>query len=58
MTFYDGGKSLGTGSMSGDGTAQFSTSSLSKGTHSITATYGGDDNYDGCNSSAFSQVIK
>ena len=38
--------------------ALFSVSSLSKGTHSITAAYNGDDNYDGCNSSAVSQVIK
>jgi hypothetical protein len=38
--------------------ALFSVSSLSKGTHSITATSGGNDNLDGCNSSAFSQTIK
>ena len=49
---------LGTGSLSADGHAAFSTSSVSKGTHSITATYGGNDNYDGCSSSAVSQVIK
>jgi DNA-binding NarL/FixJ family response regulator len=41
-----------------DGHAQFSTSSLSKGTHAIMATYGGNDNLDGCNSSAVSQVVK
>jgi hypothetical protein len=58
VTFYDGGKSLGTGSLSADGHATFSISSLSKGTHSITAAYNGDDNFDGCNSGAFSQVIK
>jgi hypothetical protein len=58
VTFYDGGKTLGTGSLSADGHAAFSISSLSKGTHSITATYNGDDNLDGCSSSAVSQVIK
>jgi hypothetical protein len=58
VTFYDGGKTLGTGSLSADGNATFSISSLSKGTHSITANYGGDDNFDGSNSSAVSQVIK
>jgi hypothetical protein len=58
MTFYDGGKTLGTGNLSGDGHATFSISSLSKGTHSITAAYTGDDNFDGSSSSAFSQVIK
>jgi hypothetical protein len=58
VTFYDGGKTLGTGNLGTDGFAQFSISSLSKGTHSITAVYGGNDNFDGCNSGAFSQVIK
>jgi hypothetical protein len=58
VTFYDGGKTLGTGSLSADGNATFSISSLSKGTHSITANYGGDDNFDGSNSNTFSQVIK
>lgn len=58
VTFYDGGKTLGTGSLSADGHATFSIASLSKGTHSITATYNGDDNFDGSNSSAVSQVIK
>ena len=58
VTFYDGGKTLGTGNLGADGHATFSISSLSKGTHSITATYAGDDNLDGCSSSAVSQVIK
>ena len=60
VTFKDNstGKTLGTGSLSADGHATFSISSLSKGTHSITAEYAGDDNFDGCSSSAFSQVIK
>jgi hypothetical protein len=58
VTFYDGGKTLGTGNLSGDGYATFSISSLFKGTHSITAAYAGDDNFDGSSSSAFSQVIK
>jgi len=58
VTFYDGGKTLGTGSLGVDGHATFIISSLSKGTHSITATYAGDDNFDGSNSNTFSQVIK
>lgn len=58
VTFYDGGKTLGTGSLGTDGFAQISISSLSKGTHSIIAAYAGDDNFDGCNSSAFNQVMK
>ena len=58
VTFYDGGKTLGTGSLSSDGNVQFSISSLARGTHAITATYNGDDNFDGSNSSVVSQVIK
>jgi Bacterial Ig-like domain (group 3) len=58
VTFYDGGKTLGTGSLGVDGHATFIISSLSKGTHSITAAYAGDDNFDGSNSNTFSQVIK
>jgi hypothetical protein len=58
VTFYDGGKTLGTGSLGVDGHATFIISSLSKGTHSIMAAYAGDDNFDGSNSNTFSQVIK
>ena len=36
----------------------FSISSLSGGTHTITATYNGDDNFNGNSSSTFSQAIK
>ena len=58
VTFHDGSKTIGTGSLGNDGFAQFSISSLSKGTHSIMAAYNGDNNFGGCSSSAFSQVIK
>jgi len=58
VTFYDDSKTLGTGSLSADGHATFSISSLYKGTHSITATYNGDDNFDGSNSNTFNQTIK
>ncbi len=44
VTFHDGPNILGTGSLSG-GIATFSTSSLSVASHSITATYGGDTNF-------------
>ncbi len=44
VSFYDGGTLLGTGTVS-SGVATFSTSSLSTGTHTITATYSGDTNF-------------
>ena len=40
------------------GAASFSTTALSVGTHSITAVYSGDANYNGATSSAVSQVIQ
>jgi len=40
VTFYDGSTSIGTATLSG-GTASFSTSSLTAGSHNITAVYGG-----------------
>ena len=56
VTFEDGATTLGTGMLSG-GTATFSTSSLAVGSHSITASYGGDTNDAGSSSSAVSQTI-
>jgi hypothetical protein len=44
VTFYDGANALGTTAIT-NGQAVFSTSSLSVGTHSITASYTGDANY-------------
>jgi hypothetical protein len=44
VTFLDGTKSLGTAQLSASGAATLSLSSLSTGTHSITASYGGDAN--------------
>jgi hypothetical protein len=44
VTFLDGATVLGTVPLSG-GTANFSTSSLSVGSHSITAAYSGDANH-------------
>jgi hypothetical protein len=42
VAFYDGTLALGAGSMSATGVATFSISSLSSGTHNITAGYSGD----------------
>jgi subtilisin family serine protease len=56
VTFYDGGSALGSGTLSG-GTAIFTTSALSGGVHSITATYGGDSTFGGSTSSAFPYTV-
>lgn len=54
VSFYDGATLLGTGAVSG-GTATFSTGSLAMGTHSITAVYSGDANFN-VNTSAAATV--
>jgi hypothetical protein len=56
ITFYDGATIIGTGTLS-SGTATFTLNSLGAGTHSITASYGGDSNYLSALSAAVSQVV-
>ena len=56
VTFMDGTTTLGTGSISSE-VATLTTSSLAAGTHSITAQYGGDSNYNSSASSPLSQVV-
>ena len=56
VTFMDGTTVLGSGTVSGS-TTNFSTTALSIGTHSITAAYSGDGNYNGVTSPALSQVV-
>lgn len=57
VDFMDGTTQVGTGALDSTGTATFSTSSLSVGTHSITAVYPGDTNYITSTSSALSHVV-
>jgi hypothetical protein len=45
ITFLDGTMNLGTGTLDASGGATFSTASLAAGTHSLTASYGGDTNF-------------
>jgi hypothetical protein len=45
VTFYDGTKALSTAILNNAGVAIYSTSSLSLGSHLITAQYSGDSNY-------------
>ena len=56
VTFYDGATALTTVAVSG-GSAQYSTSSLARGSHSITAAYSGDPNYSGSTSSVLTQTV-
>ena len=57
MTFKDGETILGSSTLS-NGTATYSTSTLSVGSHSITAVYGGDTNFAGTTSSVVTQTVK
>jgi hypothetical protein len=57
VTFMDGTSSLGMGMLNGTGQATFSTSSLSAGTHSITAVYAGDSNFTGSTSAVLTQTV-
>jgi MYXO-CTERM domain-containing protein len=57
VTFFDGGHSLGTGTVGAGGVATFVTSSLAIGAHSITASYGGDGNFAASTSGALGQTV-
>jgi streptogramin lyase len=57
VTFFDNGTAMGAGSLNGSGVATFTTSTLSLGTHPITASYAGDSNFTGSTSGTLSQVI-
>jgi hypothetical protein len=57
VTFYHGSTAMGTATLSG-GTATLGVSTLTKGTHSITATYGGNQEYPASTSPAVNQVVE
>jgi hypothetical protein len=57
VTFMDGATTLVTGTLNASRQASFSTSSLSVGSHSITAVYGGDSNFTGSPSPALIQSV-
>ena len=58
VSFLDGVAQIGSATLAANGTATFSISTLSVGTHSITAEYQGDANFNGSSSSAVSQVVQ
>jgi hypothetical protein len=57
VTFKDGTTSLGTATLDATGNATISTSALSVGSHSITAVYGGDGNFNTGTSTAVTQTV-
>jgi len=56
VDFLDGGTSLGTASLTG-GQATFTSSSLSIASHSITAVYVGDGNFNGSTSAPLTETV-
>ena len=56
VSFYDNGGLLGSASIS-SGTATYSTSAMTVGSHTITANYAGNTNFNGSNSGDYSQVV-
>jgi sugar lactone lactonase YvrE len=54
--FLDGGSSIGMGTIS-SGVATFTSSSLATGTHTLTATWAGNTDYQSATSASFTQTI-
>jgi|GEM_PF-1596543 len=57
VTFKEGATVLGTSSLNQSGQASLSISSLSVGSHSITAEYGGDNNFTGSTSAVVTHSV-
>jgi autotransporter-associated beta strand protein len=57
VIFYDNGTKIGSGVLTQNGTAVLITNSLGIGTHPLTASYQGNADFNGSNSSSFPQTI-
>jgi hypothetical protein len=57
VQFYDGGTALGSPVTVASGSAMYSSSALAQGSHTITATYSGDANYQTSTSPAITQIV-
>ncbi len=57
VAFLDGSTQIGASAVSGGGVATFSTSTLSAGDHTISASYSGDNNFNGSNSEAMGLTV-
>jgi hypothetical protein len=58
VSFYDGTTNIGNSNLNSSGVATLTTSTLSVGTHSITATYNGDTNFASSTSPVLYQVVQ
>ncbi len=58
VTFLDGTTPIGTGTVNASGLATLAISTLSVGSHSITAVYSGDSNFVTLTSSALTQLVQ
>lgn len=58
ITFLSDGATLGTGALNGSGMATLTVSSLTIGTHRLTATYEGDTNNSGSQSNTIQQTVQ
>jgi hypothetical protein len=57
ITFLDGSTIIGTGIINAAGIATFTTSTLTIGSHAVTASYGGDSAYNAATSAVLMQVV-
>jgi hypothetical protein len=57
VVFKDGTGTIGTGTLNSAAQAMFTIATLSLGSHSITASYGGDPTHAATNSATLTQVI-
>ena len=57
VTFAADGNTLGTGTLDGAGQARFTTSSLTAGSSSMTASYGGDAAFNSSSSAVLTQTV-
>lgn len=57
VTFYDGSTAIGAGNVGSNSKASFTISTLTGGTHSITAKFVGDASNNGSTSTAIQQII-
>jgi large repetitive protein len=57
VTFKDGGATIGLATLNAQGSANFTTSILAVGVHTLTAAYGGDTSYNPSSSAILKQTI-
>lgn len=57
VTYFDGATAIGTGTLDGAGNASFTASALAIGTHTMTASYAGNNSFTGSVSPQYIQVV-